>query len=89
MQRKSAPRIVTDSPLYDLLRRVAKESGLTAKDIAEKAKVSYQPLNRFLNQNGRHYNGASLALVYHALTGEPLNPAMKPVRKAPRKRRAA
>lgn len=66
-----APHLVTASPIYDVLKRLFAESGLTVKELARTAKVEPQALNRFLNRGGKHYNAVSAELVHFALTGKP------------------
>lgn len=82
---------VTTPSLYDTLKRLFEESGMTVKDLAELAGVERQALNRFLRRNGRHYNAVSADLVHFALTGKSFTRHDVPLKRGLqiRKRRAA
>jgi len=72
---------VTPSPLYETLKRLFAESGMSVGALAKAAGVERQALNRFLNRQGRHYNAVSAELVHIALTGKPFTRHDMPLRK--------
>jgi len=85
--------VITDfdrGSIYEYIKTLVMESGLSGPLIADRAGISYQTLNRFLSARQKHIGGEHADLIHIALTGHSLvsaSPELRP--EIHRKRRRA
>jgi len=85
-----SPQRVNKSKILPEIKRLVKRSGLPVLEIADRAKVDYQALRRFLVGTTATYNATSAECVYYVLTGQSfVRSSDTLVVKAKRKGRAA
>lgn len=54
------------------LRKLIEKSGLTLPELAEKAKITYQPLQRWYHGRTTKLSLLNASAIHHALTGKPM-----------------